>query len=246
MIRSIHGWLAASLLIVVASPAFADEKEVATVLDKAIKALGGEEKLAKAGTASWETKGTIIFGDNESTITTKTTVQGLDRHRAEFDGEFGGNPVKGVTVLDGKKGWRKFNENTQDLEDEALANERQRAYTQAATMLILPLKVETAPDGKLDGKPTSVLKVTGPDGKDFTIGFDKETGLPVKVTATTRGFQGGDFLQETYYSDYKDFGGVKRATKIETRRDGQPFLKSEVVGYRVVDKPEADAFAEPK
>ena len=45
---------------------------------------------------------------NDNEFTGQSTAQGLDRYRAEFEGEFNGNSVKGVTVVDGDKGWRKF------------------------------------------------------------------------------------------------------------------------------------------
>ena len=65
-----------------------------------------------------------------------------------------------------------------------------------------------------------MLKVTGPDGKDFTLCLDKESGLPVKLVAKVLSFQGEEYTSETTYADYKDFGGIKKATKvvIEARR----------------------------
>ena len=251
MKRFLGAWLAAVLFTGQGTPLRADDKDATAVLDKAIAALGGEEKLAKAGTATWKAKGTITFNDSENPIKTRTTIQGIDRHRAEFEGDFNGNEVKGVTVLDGDKGWRKFGDDSQELDGEALATEKRRAYLQAAPATILPLKgkgfkVETAPEEKVDGKPAAVIKATGPDGKTFTLCFDKESGLPVKMTATVRGWQGEDFTQETTMSDYKDFGGIKRATKTESKRDGNPFVKLDITEFKVEDKLDPDTFAEPK
>ncbi len=251
MKRRFGAILAAALLSVPGTQARAIEKEAAAVLDKAIVALGGEEKLARAGTATWKGKGTITFNDNENPIEIRTTVQGIDRHRAEFEGDFNGNTVKGVTVLAGDKGWRRLGDETQDLDGEALAIERRRAYLQAVPATILPLKaegfkVEAAADDKVGERPAAVLKVTGPDGKDFKLWFDKESGLPVKLTATVKGFQGEDYAQETTFGDYKDFGGIKRAAKAESKRDGNPFVKLEITEFKAVDKPDAGSFVEPK
>ena len=251
MKRFLGAWLAAALLTGQGAALRADDKDATAILDKAIAALGGEEKLAKAGSASWKGKGTITFNDTENPIKTKTTIQGLDRNRAEFEAEFNGNEVKGVTVLDGNKGWRKFGDESQDLDGEALATEKRRAYLQAAPATILPLKgkgfkVETAPDEKVDGKPAAVIKATGPDGKTFTLAFDKESGLPVKMTARVKGWQGEDYEQETTMSDYKEFGGIKRATKTESKRDGNPFVKLELSEFKVEDKLDPETFAEPK
>src|SRR5436853_397571 len=89
-------------------PARADDQDAKAILDKAIKAIGGPEKLGKIKAVTWKAKGKVTFDDNENEITIRATVQGLDRYRAEFEGQFNGNPVRGVTVLDGDKGWRKF------------------------------------------------------------------------------------------------------------------------------------------
>ena len=84
----------------------ADAKDANAILDKAVQALGGAEKLGKLKAASWTAKGTITFMGNDNPFTSRYVVQGLDHIRNEFEGEFGGNPVKGVTVLAGEKGWR--------------------------------------------------------------------------------------------------------------------------------------------
>ncbi|HEY2154491.1 MAG TPA: hypothetical protein VGH33_02600 [Isosphaeraceae bacterium] len=251
MKRLLGAMLAAALLSAPAVQARADDKEVAAVLDKAIAALGGEEKLAKAGTATWKGKGTITFGDNTNPIKTTTTVQGLDKHRAEFEGTFNDNDVKGITVIAGDKGWRKFNDDVMALDGDDLASEKRRAYLQAVPMTILPLKgkdfkVASAPEEKVGDKPAAVLKVTGPDGKDFTLFFDKESGLPVKLVATVRGFQGEDFTQETTFADYKDFGGVKKATKVDSKRDGMKFVSIESSDFKALDAVEPGTFDEPK
>jgi hypothetical protein len=250
MMRFLGALVVTALLSGQPSPGRADDKDATPILDKAIAALGGEAKLAKASTFTSTGKGTITFGENETPIKTKTIVQGMDRHRAEFEMDLNGNAIKGVTVLNGEKGWRKFGDDAQDLGDDEIAAEKHRAYLQAA-VLVLPLKgkgfkVEAAPEEKVAGKPAAVVKGTGPDGKSFTLYFDKESGLPVKLSAVVRDFQGGTVLQETTYSDYKDFNGVKRPTKSESKRDGNPFVSLEMVDFKVVDKPEAGSFDEPK
>ena len=229
----------------------ADEKEAKAVIDKAIKAAGGEEKLAKARFLTWKVKGTITINGDDGQVTGKTTTEGLDRYRAEFEADLNGNTVKGVVVLNGDKGWRKLGEETMELDADTLANEKRSAYLQLATTLLVPLKgkgfkIESAADEKVGDKPASVVKATGPDGKDFTIYFDKESSLPLKLVAKMIGFQGDEFTQESKYSDYKDFNGIKKATKVETKRDGERFLDGEVIEFKVLDKAEPQTFTEPK
>ena len=62
--------------------------------------------------------------------------------------------------------------------------------------------------------------------------FDKESGLPVKQVAKVLGFQGQEYTAETTFADYKDFDGIKKATKIEVKRDGETFQKFEHQGVQ--------------
>jgi hypothetical protein len=229
----------------------ADDTEPSGVLDKAIKAMGGEEKLKKIDAFTWKSKVAITFNENTNQFTSHSTLQGLDHYRGEFEGEFGGNPFKGVTVLNGDKGWRKFGDNKMDLDGDALANEKRQVYLQAIPSLLLPLKgkgfkLASAGEEKVGNKPAAGIKVTAPDGKDFTLYFDKESGLPVKLVATVVGFGGDEFTQETTYKDYKDFDGIKKATKADSKRNGEDFVKSEVTEFKVLDKIDPKAFSEPE
>jgi hypothetical protein len=247
MKRLLGAMLAAAFL---SGPARADDKDATAVLDKAIAALGGAEKLAKAGTATWKNKGTITLGDNDNPVKITVTIQGLDHYRSEFEGTFNDNEVKGLTVVFGDKGWRKFGDDTTALDGDDLANEKRRIYLLVAAS-VLPLKgkgfkVESVTEEKVGDKPAVTLKMTGPDGKDFTISFDKASGLPVRMAATVKGFQGEDYTQETTYSDYKDFDGIKKAAKFESKRDGMKFVAMELVEFKTLDAVPPGTFDEPK
>jgi hypothetical protein len=228
----------------------ADDKDVKPILDKAIKPLGGEEKLGKVKAAAWKTKGKITFNGNESEFTTSATVKGLDHFRSTFEGEFGGNKVKAVAVLAKNKGWRQFGDNKMEMDEDGVANEKRTVYLQVIPILLVPLrdnsfKVEAAGDKKIGDKPAVGLKVTGPDRKSFTLYFDKESGLPVLLTAKVVGFNGEEFTQETSFADYKDFAGVKKATKITTKRDGETFLEANITEFKTLEKVDDKTFAEP-
>jgi hypothetical protein len=243
--------LIAAFVAVAGARSNADEAEVKVVLEKAIQALGGEAKLAKAASFSRRGKGTITIQGNDNDFTSATTYQGIDHYRNEFEGDFNGNPIKGTVILNSDKAWRKFGDNKTEMDVNGVANEKRNAYLQTVPVTILPLKgkefkVESAADENIGDKPAAVLKVATTDGKTFTIAFDKASGLPVRVVATVAGFQGQEFSQETTYSEYKDFDGIKRATKIESKRNGEKFLKQEITDVKVLDNVDPKTFAEPE
>lgn len=242
-------WLGALLTIALVSArlgsARADEKADA-ILEKGIQALGGREKLEKADATETKAKGTIRFGE-ESEATWKIIAQGTDRLRTEFSGERG----EGIFVIAGDKGWRKFGADVGDLDGPFFESQKQSAYLTAAATRLVPLKgkgfkYEAGGEEKVGGKPAVALKCTDPDGKAFTLYLDKESGLPMAVRNKAKGFQGEDFDQETTYDDYKDFDGIKRATKVVVKRDGEPFITQTITDVKVLDKVPADTFAAPK
>jgi hypothetical protein len=229
----------------------ADDKAAQAVVDKAIKALGGAEKLGAVKAFTWKAKGKISFGGNDNEFNSTATVQGLDHFRSEFEGEFGGNKFKGVTVLSGDKGWRKFGDMGMELDKDGLANEKRSVYLQVIAVTLVPLKgkdfkVEAAGTEKVGDNPATVLKVTGPDGKDFKLYFDQKSGLPVRQVAKVIGFMGQEFTQETTFAGYKDFDGIKKATKVESKRDGEKFIEQDITEFKVVEKLDPTTFTEPK
>jgi hypothetical protein len=229
--------------ITLAAPSRADvSKEAVAVLDKAIKAAGGEKKLAEAKVVSWKGKGKIIFDGNENPFTSETIIQGLDHLRSGFEGNFGGNEIKAATVVAGDKGWRSFAGMKMEMDADALANEKRMIYLQLTAVTLLPLRQK---EFKVEVAGENVLKVTGPDKKDFTIHFDATTGLPAKMVAKVIGFTGEEFTQETTYDGYKDFDGIKKATKVENKRDGERFVEYEITDFKAHDKIDASTFKEP-
>jgi hypothetical protein len=243
--------LAAVLAVVLGSglgqPVRADEKDPTAILDKAIKALGGAEKLRKAEAMTWKGKATVTFNDNERNLNIQGTVQGLDHYRGEIESD----EFHGVTVLNGNKGWRKFGDNANELDEDAVANTKRTVYLQVipATLVALQgkgFKLEAAGEEKVGDKPAVAIKVTPPDGKEFTLSFDKESGLPVKLVARVVGFRGDEYTQETTFADYKDFDGIKKATKIVSKRDGEKFRDEEISEFKVLDKVDPKTFTEPE
>jgi len=229
----------------------ADAKDAQATLDRAMQALGGKDKLGKIKAVNLKSKGTLTLNGNDNEFTSHVTAEGLDHYRQEFEGQFQGNAVKVVTVLAGEKGWRKVGDNSTELDRDAVANQKRTVYLQLIPVTLLPLtekgfKVEPAGEEKVGDKAAVGLKVTPPDGKDFTLYFDKESGLPVKLVAKVVGLQGGEYTQETTYSDYKDFEGIKKATRVESKRDGEKFIQQQLTEFKTLDKVPPATFAEPQ
>jgi hypothetical protein len=245
--RTPLGIVLATLALAIPSKAADD---TTAVLDKAAEALGGREKLASVKAATWSTKGKITINGSDSPFTAKSVFQGHDRRRAEFNIDLGGNPIQVVVVVKGDKGWRQINGMTEELSGDELDRERRTAYLEWTTATVLPLKqapfkTEPAGEERVNDKPADGVKVVGPDGKPHTVYFDRETHLPVRLVSVATDFA-GEATHETNYSDYKEFNGVRKATKVKVKRDGQDFVDAELTEFKVIDAPDAKTFDKPE
>lgn len=219
------------------------------VLDKGIKALGGEGKLGKVKAYSMKSKGKIYIQGNPNDFSSEATVEGLDHFRSKFEGDFGGMKIDVTSVIAGDKGWTTFPESA-EMDADRLAHQKRDIYLQVLPATLLPLKdnsytLASAKEEQVNGKPAVGVKITGPDKKDFTLFFDKESGLPVKLVGQVHNFMGEEVAQETTYSDYKDFDGIKKATKSETKHNGDKIVEAEVTEFKVLDKVDPKTFTKP-
>src|SRR6266403_4251681 len=90
-------------------------EEPQAVIDKAIKAFGGEEKLAKkAGQA--KTKGTLEIAGAVK-FTQEVSFQLPDKFKETLDMEINGQKVNVITVYNGKEAWVSANGNAVPLND---------------------------------------------------------------------------------------------------------------------------------
>jgi hypothetical protein len=241
----------AGVLLPAARPAWADEKADAdAVLEKGIKALGGEARLSKFKAATWKARGTLRLGNQDVQYTGNWAMQAPRQYKAVITGKAGEQEFKRVRVLDGDKGWIKLDDNdAQEMSAQALAETQREMYAQMMTTL-LPLRDKAftlAPlgAGKVGDTAAQGLKVTTQDGREFRLLFDKDSGLLLAVESQVKNAQGEDVKQEIVYSDYKDVEGLKRPMKLAVKRDGKTFIEQETTEYKPLEKLEDKEFAKP-
>ena len=229
--------------------------KVTEILDKAIKALGGEEKLAKVEAVTWKAKGKVTIDGNENEITERRRPsQGLDHYPLGVRGRIRRQHVQGRDRPQRRQGLAEVRRRwCMEMDGDAVANEKRTRLPHGRpgprSCRSRPRASRSRPPARRrsKGKPAVGLKVTGPDGKDFTLYFDKESGLPVRHGGQgRRAGRATSTPRSRRYSDYKDFDGIKKATKVSVKRDGDDFVEQEITEFKVLDKVPAETFAEPK
>ena len=103
--------LATALVLAVSGAARAEKKdECQAVIEKAIKATGGAENLAKVKAFSCKLKGKFYGMGEGVDYTGEWAVQQPHKLRVQIDSEAGGMKFTFIRVVNGDKVWNKFND----------------------------------------------------------------------------------------------------------------------------------------
>jgi hypothetical protein len=220
------------------------------VVEKAIKAHGGEEKLTKYKAAKVKAKGTLQLMGTDIEFTADASTMFPDRYREEIKMDIMGNKLEIVQVFDGKKGWVSTQGMTMEVQGAQLDELKDQAYGNYLESLVPLVKekqfeLTLLDETKVDGKAAVGVKVASKGHKDIKMYFNKESGLLVKTEhkAVDPGMQ--EVEAETYYRDYKDVSGTKQAMKQLVKHDGKKFLEAEVTEIKLMEKIDASTFEKP-
>jgi outer membrane lipoprotein-sorting protein len=241
--------VATGLVLFLSSPAKA-QNAARGIIDKAIKATGGAERLEKIKATRTKFKGTGEFQGVTATFTGEILVQPPRQMKLELTAEAQGQTVPIIYVLNGGKAWVHVLGQTMDLNGEELEDAQEGLHVEKIQSLV-PLLEDKAftltPLGevKINGKDAVGVTVACKGHKDVNLYFDKATGLLSKVERRTLDDSQQEVTEETFFSDYKEVDGVKVPMKLVIHHDGNKYLELEVTEYRFVDRIDDAEFARP-
>jgi outer membrane lipoprotein-sorting protein len=227
-----------------------DQADAQKVIEKAIKAQGGAEKLAKYKAATWKVKGDFYGLGNALPYTGEYAIQAPDKFRFVLEFDAGGQQTKFIMVVNKDKGWRKINDNLMDMDKEQVAETREGLHAQNVLRAVA-LKEKGymfAPLGevKVEDRPAVGVKVSAKGYRDVNLYFDKQNGLLVKVETRVKDeMSGQEVKQESFLSDYKEANGLKYPAKLLIKRDGQKYVEAENHDYKFVEKLDDSLFEKP-
>jgi hypothetical protein len=230
------------------------------VIDKAIKAAGGADKLAKYPAIKRKGKGTFQVDTTLDPVefTFESTLQGTDQVRLEYRPELATLMGRHVVVYNGDKGWGKEPDNdTTDLPQEGTApffKEHYRAVRLAE--LLTPLlskdfKLAPLREIKVDKRTAVGVKISEKGHPDYDLYFDKETGLPIKGAFRLKLMKGDPLLQvpeifhEFFFTGYKEVDGFQCLSKLSTRFNEKKWLDIEWIEIQPLEKVEKGTFDKP-
>jgi hypothetical protein len=230
-------FLIVSLVVGSAAPAFCEEdrnsEEVNRIIQKALDAHGGEDKLKQLTSFVETTESTNAYG---IVAKKKRYIQFPSHCRTETEFGPASNLKPCVIVQTAERRWRKLTD--RPVRDFGPTSQLQKNSVKfAGPRIVLQLvdpetKVTLIGQAKLGDK--DVVGVTVADVKFF---FDSQSGLLIK-----RETPGG----ETLYSNYKPVDGIPVAREITHKRKGKVSLTTIVFEFKVVDKHDPALFEKPQ
>jgi hypothetical protein len=246
---STSGLLVVALLAGTASRIHAaDTADPQAVIRKAIDAMGGEEKLARfkctisKGKCKFYTMGQVVDG------TAQMWSQPPRQLKAIFHLNMAGKPLTRIEVVTKDGGWLSLNGKLSPLPADQVAEIYEgMAADQAASLLALKdpgYQITPLGESSVANRSAVGLKVTHAGHRDVLLYFDKERGYLVKMQTRTKAM-GSEVDEENFYTDYRDYEGVRNANKVTTKRDGKTYAEAETTEFKAVEKIPDRVFAKP-
>lgn len=237
--------VAAAWLAAPAAGQAGDRDKALEVVEKAIKAHGGTEALNKATTRSRTGEGVVTIG-GETRLTTEEIVQFPDRCRVVLELQ---QRNRIILVLNGDKGWTQAGGTTQEMAKTALKEKQEELYVWWL-MNLTPLvkdefQLKPLADVKVHDSDASVVGVSRKDSPDVRLFFDKKSGLLVKIARRAKE-SGLVVNKEYFFSDHKEFDGVKMPTKEIVLLNGTVKMSDfKFDNYKVLSRVEDKVFEKP-
>ncbi len=242
-----------ALVVVVGAPAFAsnalaDDKEGKEILQRVMKAVGGERSLARfKAPMLWMERGRYYGGGGGEgrPFVAQYAARWPDWYRQEIEGAF-------AITASGKKAWvSRAAGGVQKLAGARLA-ERLKRVRAAWARRLFPLtdksyKLSRIDGVEVDGRATVGLKASHSDGRDIKFFFDEKTYLIAKIEmeVLTSGDGAASISSEAFFTDHRYFGGVKMPSKMKLLYDKKLYVETETVDYKIFATVDPGLFKEP-
>jgi hypothetical protein len=223
-------------------PAAPAQEAPRAVIEKAIAAHGGQERLAAVRADRVQLRGTIQVGQAALPFTSEVTLQLPGQLKSVVTITESARQHTLVHLLDGDKATILLDGQPQPVPGVLAAQLRQTRQLEQALRLVPLLSdpgftLHPLPEVKYNDRVYAGVRVAGKGQRDLKLYFDRASGLLVKAEHLLDGPGGKDVVQEAFYGEYRDVGGYRRAGKVVVLRDGKKVMEAELLDARRLDAP---------
>jgi|SRR5579883_507946 len=218
------------------------------ILEKAIKAHGGEEYLTKHRAAELKAKGKIdLPGVGEVDFTQETAYMLPDKFRDSLELTIAGKSIPVKTLINGDDISIEANGMEVKIDDKAKESIKDISHVLEVFQLV-PLKdkkyeLNIIGDDKVEGKAVVGIRISTKGKKDVSAYFYKDSGLLAKMEYhTVDAGSGNEITEERIVTEYQKQDGKPIAKSILVKRDGKKFLEAEVLEVKRYEKLDDSVF----
>ncbi|HJZ93647.1 MAG TPA: hypothetical protein VKE40_22420 [Gemmataceae bacterium] len=229
-----------------------DATEAKALLDRAIKAAGGEAVLAKFKAARFKSKGILYVGDEKVSLTSDWTYQRFDQLRSTVVLEKSdGKRLEITEVVNGDRGWLKVNNDpTEEVGKDYFQARKEQMYSNWI-MRLIPLTAKEIgltllPETTVGDRPAVGLEATHPDHHSVKLWFDKESALVIKIAERIKDPETGkEVNQEIMFASFKEVQGRRVAHRAVYFRDGKKKGEEEITEVTLSERVDDNLFTKP-
>ncbi|MFL5240488.1 MAG: hypothetical protein ACJ8FY_00110 [Gemmataceae bacterium] len=196
-----------------------NQAESKPLLEKAIKEMGGDAKLAKLKSGSWKAKITGQEDGKEIVLTSEGLWQGRDQYKMDVEMQINGMTKKALLVINRENGWAQEGGNTKDAPKEILVFIKNVVYAMRVPQMLPSFsdkEFTLSPLGevKVGDVEAAGLRIAHKDFKEVSLFFDKKSGLPNKAEITLTDPGSREITIECFFSEYKEFAKSRQTNRL--------------------------------
>jgi hypothetical protein len=224
--------------------------EARAIVEKAVKAHGGEEFLTKHKAGQVTTKGKLeLLGGLE--FTQEATFSMPDKFKEVMNMEVMGQKVQVISVFNGEKASIEANGKAIEITDDIKAALKEAGHAMKVARLVPILKekefeLSGLGEVEVEGKKAVGVRVSSKGHKDVNLFFDKKSGLLVKTESrTVDPTSGQEVAEERIILEYDTSGKAPYGKRVMVKRDGAKFAEVEVISAKQLESIDDNEFAVP-
>ena len=189
------------------------------VLESALKAAGGRDKLAAVRDLTFDLESRMVTPMGEMKLTSRNQAVLPDTVRQDITA-----PVGRMTVaFTASEGWRKSPQGVEKIAPGQLR--LTLAHLHNVNILFRPPSdpkaVRWVAEETLDGRAADVIEIRQPDAEPLRLWVDRAAGEVRKRAYRIENSAGGMAAVEEFLSDYRQVGGLRLSFQVREMRDGK-------------------------
>lgn len=209
-------WLAlAAIPLLAQSP----EERGWSLLEAALKAAGGREKLLAVRDMSFDLKSRMASPMGEMSFTSRNRIVFPDTVRQDLAMPFGPMTI----AFNSSDGWRKGPPGVEKIPADQLR--RTLVHLKNVNLLFRPPEdrklVKWLATEPVEGRACDVIEIRQSDAVPLRLYVDRANGEVLKRTYRVENSTGGMADVEEFLSDYREVGGLHLSHKVREMRDGK-------------------------